>query len=191
MDDKETLHRYLRRQRDDLLATLDGVDDYDARRPLTPTGTNLLGLVKHVATVQLGYLGEVFGRPAAEDLPWDADDAEPDADLWVPAEQTRQDVVDLHHRSAAHADATIGALPLDAPGHVPWWGERGAVTLHLVLVHLCVEVARHAGHADVLRESLDGRAGMRPGDPNVTDRTQAQWAEHRDRVEQAARRFRA
>ncbi|MDF2443155.1 MAG: hypothetical protein JWR01_1358, partial [Subtercola sp.] len=64
MDEKETLHGYLRIRRADLLGKLDGLSEYDARRPLTPTGTNLLGLVKHVASVQLGYFGEVFGRPA-------------------------------------------------------------------------------------------------------------------------------
>lgn len=86
MDEKATLHRYLRTRRDDLLAKLDGLGEYDVRRPLTPTGTNLLGLVKHVASVELGYFGDVFGRPSGRGLAWDADDAEPDADLWTTPE---------------------------------------------------------------------------------------------------------
>ncbi|MFI2754497.1 DinB family protein [Cellulomonas sp. P22] len=185
MDDKETLHRYLRGQRADLLGKLDGLSDYDVRRPLTGTGTNLLGLVKHVATVQLGYLGEVFGRPSERSLPWE--DAEPDADMWVTADQTRQQIIDLHHYSAAHADATVEALALDAPGLVPWWSpERRAVTLHQILVHLCVDTARHAGHADILREHLDGVAGGRPGDPNITSRSAGEWAAYRARIEAAA-----
>src|SRR5829696_9922041 len=109
---KATLHDYLRRRRSDLLAKLDGLSEYDARRPMTPTGTNLLGLVKHVASIELGYLGDVFGRPSGRDLPWFADEAEPDADLWVPADERLEDVLELHRFAATHGDATIGALDL-------------------------------------------------------------------------------
>ncbi|WP_308036692.1 DinB family protein [Cellulomonas xiejunii] len=186
-DAKTTLHRYLRGQRDGLVGKLDGLDEYDVRRPLTGTGTNLLGLVKHVASVQVGYLGEVFGRPSPRELPWFADDAEPDADLWVPADESRASVLDLWEHSAEHADATVDALPIDAVGDVPWWGERRRVTLHQVLEHLLAEVARHAGHADVLREQLDGRAGLVADDPNVSSRSPAEWAAHTARIEQAAR----
>lgn len=160
MDDKAILHRYLRTRRDDLLGKLDGLAEYDARRPLTPTGTNLLGLVKHVASVELGYFGEVFGRPAAMELPWLDDDAEPDADMWASPQETREQIVELHRFSAEHSDATIEALPLDAPGAVPWWPEeRRHVTLHQILVHMCAETAQHLGHADILRELIDGTTG--------------------------------
>jgi uncharacterized damage-inducible protein DinB len=188
MDDKATLHRYLRTRRDDLLGKLDGLDEYDARRPLTPTGTNLLGLVKHVASVELGYFGEVFGRPAPMELPWLDDAAQPDADLWAGPEETREQIVELHRFSAEHSDATIDALPLDAPGVVPWWPQdRRHVTLHQILVHMCVETAQHLGHADILRELIDGSAGQRPADPNLTTRTPEEWAAHRTRIEAAAR----
>lgn len=70
--------------------TLDGLDEYQVRRPMTPTGTNLLGLVKHVASVQLCYFTGSFGRVPGWDQPWFADGAEPDADLWVPANESRQ-----------------------------------------------------------------------------------------------------
>jgi uncharacterized damage-inducible protein DinB len=187
-DDKETLLGYLRLRRADLLAKLDGLDEYDVRRPMTPTGTNLLGLVKHVASVQVGYLGEVFGRPSDLDLPWFADDAPPDADLWVPAEETREQIVALHHASARHSDATVEALEIDARGEVSWWPpERREVTLHQMLVHVCVETARHAGHADIIRELIDGAAGNGPADPNLTPRTAEDWAAHRARIEDAAR----
>jgi len=60
------LHQGLRRERNTLLWKLDGLSEYDARRPLTATGTNLVGLVKHVATVEARYFGEVFDRPSPE-----------------------------------------------------------------------------------------------------------------------------
>ena len=190
MDDKEVLHYYLRLRRADLLAKVEGLSDYDSRRPLTPTGTNLLGLVKHVASVQLGYFGEVFGRPAGRHLPWfDDDDAAPEADMWLTAEETREEIIELHHFSAAHTDATIEALPLDAVGEVPWWSpERRRVTLQQILVHMCVETAQHLGHADILREQLDGATGRGPDDPNIAQRSAEEWAEHWERIETAARR---
>ena len=125
---------------------------------MTRTGTNLLGLVKHVASVEVGYFGEVFDRPSGIELPWFADGAPDNADLWATADESREQIVELHHRCAAHSDATIDALPLDAVGNVPWWGDRGRVTLHQMLVHMSVETARHAGHADIVRE-LHRRCG--------------------------------
>ncbi|MBT2247454.1 DinB family protein [Arthrobacter sp. BHU FT2] len=188
MDGKETLHRYLRIRRDNLLGKLDGLGEYDLRRPLTPTGTNLLGLVKHVASVELDYFGVVFGRPSGRQLPWLDDDARPDADMWATAGESVADIVGLHHFAGEHSDATIEALPLDAPGSVPWWPEeRRQVTLHQVLVHMVAERAHHLGHADILRELIDGTAGQRPGDPNLTSRTPEEWAAHRAAIEGAAR----
>jgi len=117
-DPKADLHRYLQAGRDALLWKLDGLSEYDIRRPLVPTGTNLLGLVKHVASVELGYFGETFDRPSGEPLAWFADDAEPNADMWATAGESRAQVVGLYHRSWVHADATIEALSLRraAPG---------------------------------------------------------------------------
>jgi hypothetical protein len=109
--------------------------------------------------------------------------------MWATAQESRDDVVELYRFSAAHADATVEALPLDAVGEVPWWREeRRHPTLHTILVHVSVEVARHAGHADVLRELIDGSAGMSPEYSNLPDRSAAEWAAYRDRIEAAARR---
>jgi Protein of unknown function (DUF664) len=168
-----------------------GVPEYDARRPLTPTGTNLLGLVKHLACVEAGYLGNVMGRPFPEPMVWDDPDAGDDDDLWVRADESRDDVLGLYARATAHADATVVALPLDAVGEVPWWPEdRRRPTLHTLLVHVLAEVSRHAGHADVLREGLDGVAGMRRDADNLTRGGEDDRAAYREQVERAASAFR-
>jgi hypothetical protein len=186
---KATLLEYLRGRRADLLGKLDGLSEYDVRRPMTSTGTNPLGLVKHVAYVQLGYFGEVFGRPSGRAFPWDT--GEDDSDMWAAPDESREDVVEVYRFAAAHADATIEALPLDAVGAVPWWPEeRRQVTLHAIGVRNCVEVARHAGHADILRELIDGAVGMSQGNENVPERSADEWAAYRERIEAAARRFR-
>lgn len=185
---KADLHRYLRSARAALVWKLDGLTEYDARRPLTPTGTNLLGLVRHVSSVDVGYFGECFGRPFAEPLPWFDEGAEPNADFWVPPNVSRADVLGLAERAWAHSDATIEELPLDAVGHVPWWRPgRQDVTLHQLLVHMIAETHRHAGHADIVRELVDGAAGLSAGNENLPERDEAWWADHRARVEQAAR----
>ena len=171
---KADLHRYLQAGREALLWKLDGLSEYDVRRPMVPTGTNLLGLVKHVASVEAGYFGATFGRPFDEPLPWLDDSAEPNADMWATAEETREQIVGLYHRVWAHSDATIEALPLDAIGHVPWWPpDRGEVTLHRILVHMVAETDRHAGHADIVRELIDGAVELRVGNDNMapSDRT--------------------
>ncbi|MFE9634580.1 DinB family protein [Streptomyces sp. NPDC006463] len=185
---KADLLRYLQVAREALLWKLDGLSEYDIRRPLTPTGTNLLGLVKHVASVELGYFGETFGRPSGEPLPWFADDAEPNADMWATADESREQVVGLYHRSWKHSDETIAALTLDAIGHVAWWPEdRSEVTLHQILVHMIAETHRHAGHADIVRELIDGVVGLREGNDNMPPGDQLAWEKHRLRLERAAK----
>ncbi|MYS80517.1 DinB family protein [Embleya scabrispora] len=183
------LLRYLQEARDALVWKLDGLSEYDIRRPRTPTGTNLLGLVKHVAAVEIGYFGDTFGRPFEEQVPaWMAPDAELNADMWASADESREDIVGLYRRAWRHSDATITELPLDARGRVPWWpAERAEVTLHHIAVRVIADTQRHAGHADILRELTDGAAGLIPGKDNLASTDQAWWAAYRDRVEQAAK----
>jgi hypothetical protein len=154
---KDYLHDQLRSTRQALIWKLDGLPEYEVRRPLTATGTNLLGLVKHMATWEVRYLGEVFDRPFTEPMPrWqDADGS----DLWVTPDETRGQIIDFYRRAWVHADTTIKELPIDAPGHVPWW-PRPDVKLFTIMVHVLQDTTRHAGHADILREQLDGRTGV-------------------------------
>ena len=185
---KSVLHGYLQSGREALLWKLEGLSDYDIRRPLVPTGTNLLGLVKHVASVEAGYLGDAFARPFPEPLPWLAEEAEPNADMWATADQPREWVVGLYHRVWQHSDATVDALALDATGRVPWWpAERSEVTLHQILVHIIAETHRHAGHADLVRELVDGAAGLRPGNDNLAPGDATWWSGYRERLEVVAR----
>ena len=187
-DAKAKLHRYLQVGREAMLWKLDGLSEYDVRRPLTPTGTNLLGLVKHLASVEYGYFGDVFGRPYEDALPWMAEDSEPNADMYAAIDESRDDILSLYQRANAHADATIEALDLDAEGRVPWWGDdANPVTLHWILIHMATETHRHAGHADVVRELIDGAVGFRPAAPNLPDGGDDWWSGYVARVEATAR----
>jgi hypothetical protein len=154
---KAHLHQKLREAREALVWKLEGLSEYDIRRPMTATGTNLLGLVKHNAMWDARYFGDVFDRPFPEFLSrWDDPTAEL-ADHWATAHETRDEIVALYRRVWAHADATIETLDLDDMGYVPWWLEE--VPLFNVMAARLVDAVRHAGHADILRELLDGGVG--------------------------------
>lgn len=194
-DAKAVLQRYLARAREAVLWKLDGLSEHDVRRPLTPTGTNLLGVVKHLAGVEAGYFGDCLGRPVPDMPGWYAemmaDTLEDNGDMWASEHESRESVVELYRRVTAHADTVIDELDLDATGTVPWWGEAGtAVSLHWFLVHMVAETNRHAGHMDIVRELVDGAAGMRPGSTNLPDGDADSWARHRRRVQESADRFR-
>jgi uncharacterized damage-inducible protein DinB len=178
---KDYLHGQLRRTRRALVWKLDGLSEYDVRRPLTATGTNLLGLVKHLATCEAWYFGEIFDRPFPEPLPrWqDADGS----DLWVARDETREQIIGFYQCAWDHADVTINELPIDAAGHVPWW-PRPDVKLFNIMVHVLQDTTRHAGHADILREQIDGRTGLRAEYEEQID-TAAREA-HRAKIERAA-----
>lgn len=186
-DPKATLHRYLRTTRETLLWKLEGLSEYDVRRPLTSTGTNLLGGVKHLAEIEGGYFGVTFGRPCSG-IPA-LDRSVPNVDMYATADESRDEVIGWFLAAAEHADETIAALDLNARGRVPWWGEAGDVTLHHILVHVVAEEQRHLGHMDILREQIDGSAGLRPDNVNLDPA--ANWPAHVDHLEQIASSFRA
>lgn len=188
---KADLLRYLQDARDALLWKLEGLSEYDIRRPFTPTGTNLLGLVKHVTGVELAYFGDTFGRPYFDAEPpqwWYTKDAESNADMWATAEESREQIVELYRQAWEHSNGTIETLALDTIGHVPWWPEeQREVTLHHVVIRVIADTHRHAGHADVLRELMDGSVGWLQGKENVPPGDEEWWKEYRSRLEQVAR----
>ncbi|UJP41296.1 DinB family protein [Cellulomonas palmilytica] len=191
LDERGVLQEYLHHARRSLVWKLDGLSERDARRPLTPTGTNLLGLVKHCAGVEIGYFGEVFGRrwPGPE-LPWLADDAPANADMWADVDESLESVLGLYRDVWEFADELVGTAPLDTVGRVPWWSAaRGSVTLRHVVVHVATEVSRHAGHADIVRELVDGAAGLRPGALNLPDQDADEWTRYVAHLQQVADSF--
>jgi uncharacterized damage-inducible protein DinB len=152
-DEKDILRYGLDRHRDAALWKLEGLDDEQLRRPMTPSGTNLLGLVKHLAAVEYGWFCEAFGREV-EPLPFTDDD--PEADMRVTPDESTADVLAFYGRARAAADKVIEELPLDTRG-TAWSGQT--VSLRWVLVHMIEETARHVGHLDIVRESIDGATG--------------------------------
>ena len=191
-DPKAALLRYLQGARDALLWKLEGLGERDLRLPRTPTGTNLLGIVRHVANVEIGYFGPTFGRvwpdPDHPLVVSDPDyDADPQADWWVPASVPAAEVVDFYRSVWAFSDATVADLPLDAAGAVPWWSAAHRdVTLHRVLVHVLADLTRHAGHADILREDIDGAAGLTV---DVTNMPEVDWPAYVTRLRSVAEEF--
>jgi uncharacterized damage-inducible protein DinB len=188
-DLKAILHTELCRQREALLGKLDGLSEREVRTPRTPTGTNLLGLVKHCAACELGYFGDTFGRPSDLTFPWDGDDvsADDNLDMFATEDESLDGVLAYATACFAHADATIDALDLDAQGAVPWWPEaRRAVTLGQILVHVALDEARHAGQADILREQIDGLVGFRNPGNNLPDWDRETWAAYVQRLQRIA-----
>jgi hypothetical protein len=190
LDEKESMHRWLRLVCDVMLWKLEGLSDADIRRPMTRSGTNLLGLVKHVTGGVTSYLGEAFGRPATDvRLPWwDPENAqktmETSGDMYAAPGESTEYLVDLFRRACAHADQTIAELDLDAIGT----DHGGAkITLRQALVHTIHEISRHAGHADIVRELIDGSIGGARDNPWVPDpNDDAYWQEYLARVEASA-----
>jgi Protein of unknown function (DUF664) len=185
-DLKEELHRKLQASRAVLLSKLDNLSEYDRRRPMTPTGTNLLGLVKHVAGLEYGYLGESFGHPAPESMSWYEDGSVwQGADMWAKPDESSEYIIGLYRRACAHADGVIAALDLEAPGSVAHWPEdRRHTTLGVLLIRMVAETAQHAGHADIIRELIDGKGGL---DQDVIDETE--WRKYVAEVQAAADTF--
>ena len=182
----DDLRGYLQEGRDAVVRSLDGLSEYDARRPLVPSGTNLLGLVKHLSGIELGYLGACVGRPSPVPLPWEDDGSVwESADMWATPDQTRAYLLDLYRTAWRHSDESLASIALDAPATVAWWPqERRRTTFGHLVVRVVAETAQHAGHCDILRETVDGRSGRDAADPEDW------WATYVGRIQAAADTFR-
>jgi hypothetical protein len=183
---KNTLHGYLQTARGVAVWKLDGLSEYDIRRPLVQSGTNLLGIIKHLTCVELGYFGPVFARPMGQPNLWFEEGAEDNAHLFARASESKDDIIGNYRRACDTSDATIDALDLEATGSVPWWGDH-PVTLHHVLVHVVAETYRHVGHADLARELIDGSIGYAADDSNVPEHDSVWWHAYYELVENEAR----
>jgi uncharacterized damage-inducible protein DinB len=188
MDLKAELLESLRVTRGVLVAKCEGLSDYDARRPITASGTNLLGLVKHMIGNERVYLGTSFGLPTPFTLPWVEDGSIWDgADMWATEDESQEWLLDLYAQACAHSDRTVAELDLDATGSVPHWPEeRRPTTLGVLLIRMVDETAHHAGHADICRELIDGQG--QPDRDEVGDQTY--WTSYVERIQAAADVFR-
>lgn len=189
LEQKQILKKYLDESREALLWKLEGLTEKQARWPLVSSGNNLLGIVKHCANVEIGYFGQCLGRewPTPDEIvPDSVFDEDPQADWYATADESIASVTDLYRRARAFTDEAIDTLPLATVGHVPWW-RSGEVTLFRLIVHMTDETARHAGHADILREQLDGAVGWHGDGNNVPDGID--WPAYVSRLRDIAERF--
>jgi uncharacterized damage-inducible protein DinB len=159
--ERATLVGFLRWQRDTLELKCSGLDTADlARRSVEPSTMSLLGLVRHMADVERGWFRGIM---AGQDVPphFSSDtDRDGDFDGAVPDPEVVAEAFSVWRAEVAFADRLVAEAPsLDVTGKIPdaW---RGAMSLRWVLVHVVEEYARHNGHADLLRERIDGRVGQ-------------------------------
>ncbi len=189
MDDlKDHLATYLNNSREALLWKAQGLSDREATRPLVPTGTNILGLLQHLAFVEYGYFVQCLGFTVRDDY-YARLEADPDisADMWVSAEVPCAEVPAFYRRAIEAANRNIAALSLDAPATVPWWSEdRRHTTLGRLMLHMNVETARHAGHADIVRELIDGYTGMRRDNDNMPPHDGPAWKQLHEKILRAS-----
>ncbi|GAB3158226.1 DinB family protein [Myceligenerans halotolerans] len=189
---KRILKKYLRSAREALVWKVEDLSEREARWPRVPSGNNLAGLVKHLANVEAGYLGDVVGRPwptPEELVPEDAIEADPQADFYLTTDETLAGTIDLYRRVWTFTEQNIDDLPLDTPGIVPWWPDNTDTTLFRLIVHTLEDLSRHAGHADILREQHDGAVGLRQGNTNMPDWEQDGPAAYVEKLKEIANRY--
>jgi uncharacterized damage-inducible protein DinB len=175
----ETLARYLDTYREVVVWKLDGLDEEAARRTLVPSGTSLLNIVQHLGYAERYWFQRVLAGRDVE-LPWeDGDDI--DADWRVDPEATIADVVAFYDGEIGESRRILADF--DDPGALVPRGDED-ISVRRVLVHMVEETARHAGHADIIRELIDGSAGN--NDRNLPEQTEEQWSAYRSRLERAA-----
>lgn len=184
---KQRLRRYLDSSREAILWKAAGLTEQQARQPMTPTGTTVLGIVNHLAFTEFGYFSYCLQRPVHNERAVElfrADD--PLADFIVEADVPAGDVLQFYRDAIAASDSAFDQLSLDAPASVPWWGADSETSLEHLMVHMCTETARHAGHLDLLREMIDGIAGLSADNDNLPELDAEAWRQHYERLQRIA-----
>lgn len=151
--EKEMLTRFLDYQRGIVLRKAAGLSDEELRRPMTPSNVTLLGMVKHLAYVERWWFQAMF---AGQHVPFPWTDDDPDADFRVEPDETTESIVELYRDEVERSQAIATAAGLD---EVAKDSRREGKTMRWILLHMIEEVARHLGHADIIRENLDGSTG--------------------------------
>lgn len=152
----ETLVRYLDTYRGIIVFKAEGVERSAGIEPLVPSGTSLLGIVKHLAYVERWWFQAVLGQREVE-FPWSEDD--PDADWRIEQDESVDDIINLYRGEFAESQAILeGIGSLD--DLFPQGDDQ--ISARRVVIHMIEETARHAGHADILRELIDGSTGWGP-----------------------------
>jgi uncharacterized damage-inducible protein DinB len=151
----ETLGGFLDFQRATLLWKLEGLDDEQLRRAMVPSGTSLLGMVKHLAYVERSWFQRVWAGQEITVI-WTEED--PDADWRIEPDETTKYVLALYEGECARSREIVAAASsLDETVVHPRW--KVELSRRWILTHMIEETARHVGHADILREQLDGATG--------------------------------
>ncbi|MEM9565631.1 MAG: DinB family protein [Actinomycetota bacterium] len=158
--ERDLLRAHLTGARDAMTWKVEGLTEEQRRRPMTPTGTNLIGLVKHLTWIEGWYLCEFFDRERPRlDWEWEQDaDWGHHSHLYAKPEETTEDLLAAYRATTAAADRSIDELGLDAIG-THWSGE--SVSLRSMVLAVLVDTVRHAGHGDIVRELIDGATGDR------------------------------
>jgi uncharacterized damage-inducible protein DinB len=169
-DLKTELHESLRAARATNLEKAAGLSEYDLRRPLTRSGTNVLGVLKHLGGMEYGYLGEAFGRGLPREIPGD-EDLLGAADLWARPDESAAYILDWYQQACTNADETIALHDLDSPGWVAHFDEgHRTTTLATMMIRVFNEQCRHGGHLDIVRELVDGVGDPRDASTDHTAR---------------------
>ena len=160
-DERESLTTWLDYHRATLLWKLEGLDDEQLRQPMVPSGLTLLGLVKHLTAVEHSWFVVAFAGTGEPGLFESEDDR--DLDFHVQEDETTEAIVHGYLRACERSREVVAAAPsLDETFRFvdPGWPRDGRPgDLRWILVHMIEETARHNGHADIIRELIDGATG--------------------------------
>ncbi|TLK54308.1 DinB family protein [Glutamicibacter sp. V16R2B1] len=184
---KQRLRRYLDHARQAALWKAENLDEAQLRRPMVPSGTNVLGVINHLAVMEFGYFSYCLKRPVDSPRAVQAFTSEdPMADFVVEADTGAADVLQFYRQAIDAASTAFEELELDAPASVPWWGEDSETTLEHLMLHMVEETSRHAGHLDLVRELIDGQTGLSAQNGNLPEFSDEQWKEHYARLKKIA-----